>query len=125
MKKSKIQIDKHIPIPAVDSSGIGVADFPLSEMEVGDSFVIPVEFNRKQQNNICSKIIQHIKRKNLKLRFTVKKDPKSNSIRIWRTTDSKSKPVIEKSENATIAEQPKASPAKTEEKVKSKTTPKK
>lgn len=98
MKKASVfKIEKNVPIPtSVSASGIKISDLPLTDMDVEDSFVIPIPFSSKAQNNFCSKINQFMKRKKLDYKFTVKKDSKTSNIRVWRIETSKViVPVIE------------------------------
>lgn len=66
-----IKIEQGIPFPG---------KYPLSQLEVGDSFLVPASSNVKTLRNIISN--RH--KRNPKVRFTVQKQ-KNGRYRVWRT----------------------------------------
>lgn len=72
-----IRIEKGIPIPR-DGHGIWRSQFPLVDMEPGDSFAVPLE-----DESILRKAITNAQRKLEGIRFTTRKQG-NGTIRCWR-----------------------------------------
>jgi len=75
---NKYPIEKNIPIPI---GGLKVStEYPLSEMEEGDSFFVPSEPERSKK--IQQSIMTYVHRNMFAKKFTTRRIP--GGIRIWR-----------------------------------------
>jgi len=70
------KIEKHVPIPAVRGAGL---QFPLEQMEVGDSFVV----DTKAERGAAMVAASIIRQKNGKT--FVSRIADEGKFRIWRT----------------------------------------
>lgn len=80
MSKSKFVIEKNVPLPVRNT----IPDFPLEEMQVGDSFVVTVTTDRER-----SSVRQRLSRyqvRNRPIRFsTISLNPRT--VRVFRVKD--------------------------------------
>lgn len=74
-----IKIEKNVPIPDTDST-----EYPILEMEVGDSFFVPCEKAKKgkTRNRIWNKIRSQMTKKELIRDHTVRSV--EGGFRVWR-----------------------------------------
>ena len=81
MNDSTPIIEKDVPVPNVNN----LPKLPLKEMQVGDSF--PVNVGQDSSSRAVQTLRQRISRHqtaNPETRFTVKRDPKGDGMRVWR-----------------------------------------
>lgn len=83
---SNFKIEKNIPVPSKAAD-----EYPFAEMEVGDSFFVPIEVkSTKSVRNATAAYQQRVRNKNgtTTLRFTTvieNIDGKETGVRVWRT----------------------------------------
>jgi len=82
---TEFSVDKGVPMPIKSERDSLVGKFPLKKMEIGDSFLVQKNHNRKTQNSLSCSIRQYCKSKKIKHKFSVFKDPESDFIRVWRS----------------------------------------
>lgn len=81
----KIQIDKGIPIPEKHTGR--PATYPLKEMEIGDSFLIPFPDNSKKARRYVRNQAYYVSRGPHARKFglfTYRLDPDGTGARVWR-----------------------------------------
>lgn len=69
-----IKIEKHVPIPPTSA-----AKFPVGELDVGDSFVVPKELGPAARNHV-----QYFRRGHPHSKFVTRLV--ENGLRIWRVS---------------------------------------
>jgi hypothetical protein len=83
-------IDKNIPLPPVTRNGLPQYKYPFFEMNVGDSFAVPVDptttLNYKQvSQRVANAILQQRKRPtNGEMNFCYRTDKETKCVRVWR-----------------------------------------
>lgn len=82
----QITIDKDVPIP---TGGKGrPSEYPFDQMEVGDSFAIPLtgEHNKSGQDLSASRLTSAARHRAVRLgfKFTVRTDKEAGVARAWR-----------------------------------------
>ena len=83
-------IDKNIPIPTSSQGTATDTKYPFLDMQVGDSFALPVDPNTNL-NFICvarrlsNAVYIHSKRYKNGTKFTVRTDRFKKEIRVWRS----------------------------------------
>lgn len=70
-----MEIEKNIPIPRSHAEGV---KYPFPQMEIGDSFVVPID----RRVAVCMACLRY-KEKHGK-QFTTRKTEDGKSIRVWR-----------------------------------------
>ena len=75
-----IQIDKNIPVPARTK----IPPLPFEDMDVGDSFLAPVEADNTRMIQALRQRVARFQRKNPKFRFSVLRDTQHNMMRVFR-----------------------------------------
>ena len=82
---SQFVIEKGIPIPKQIYSRIMPRKYPFDEMEIGDSFLIPLDPMKRKggRAGMTPNISAAAKRTGFK--FTIRTTPDRNSVRIWRS----------------------------------------
>lgn len=84
-------VEKNIPMPNVIRNGVTQYKYPFFEMEVGDSFAVPVDptttLNYKLVSQRCANaILQQRKRpSNGEMHFCYRTDKENKCVRVWRT----------------------------------------
>ena len=73
-----IQIDKNIPIPPRNRQGRNDDKYPIRDLDVGDSFIMPA----KNTNTASGYVRAAAKRLGDGRKFTVRKT--EDGIRVWR-----------------------------------------
>ncbi|MBM54253.1 MAG: hypothetical protein CMB36_04395 [Euryarchaeota archaeon] len=73
-----IQIEKHVPIPKRTK----IPDLPLAEMEIGDSFVAPINASEQTEVRALRQRISRWQRDRLPVRFSVVRD--GEQMRVFR-----------------------------------------
>lgn len=82
-----MKIEKNVQMPSMYKSGKQVRlKWPLNEMEVGDSILIPAKTKKQKyetQRNVCTVVYNWKKWHGKDWRFTTKAEDKG--VRVWRT----------------------------------------
>ena len=83
-------IEQNIPLPNVIRNGVAQHKYPFFEMQVGDSFAVPVDPTTKLnymqvRNRVSAAIYTQLKRPaNGEMRFVLRTDKVNKVIRVWR-----------------------------------------
>lgn len=79
-----IKVEKGFPIPEMDGAKKGRASFPFDEMEVGDSFFVPLSFfkDHVKANDSLNSRIKAYKKKHPRKDFTYRSVV--GGFRVWR-----------------------------------------
>tara|TARA_R100000149_G_scaffold60384_2_gene29560 strand:- start:102 stop:365 length:264 start_codon:yes stop_codon:yes gene_type:complete len=84
----EIKIDKNVPVPIGSDRRSGSRKYPLSEMNVGDSFFLPMEEgdNIKRMGNRMSQARQTYQKSHEGVRFTQRiwQEDEVIGLRVWR-----------------------------------------
>ena len=84
-KKAVFQIEKNIPIPPNKAGERGrPCKYPLDKMVVGDSFLVEKVHTRARANSLATSIRTATKNREMKAKFSVRKDVSVGAIRVWR-----------------------------------------
>lgn len=75
-----IQIEKNIPVPVRTK----MPPLPFADMDVGDSFLAPVEADNTSMIQALRQRVARFQRKNPKYRFSVVRDAQHNMMRVFR-----------------------------------------
>jgi len=83
------KIEKNIEMPNPFWNGIASNKYPFKEMEIGDSFAVPVDpttkLNYKQVAARMSTAISNHKKRDANTRFSMRTLKHDKCIRVWRT----------------------------------------
>lgn len=75
-----IQIEKNIPVPQRSK----IPPLPLAEMEIGDSFLAPVDSSNTKEVGSLRQRVARFQKSNSHKRFSVVIDEKEQRMRVFR-----------------------------------------
>ena len=84
-------IDKNIPMPNPTRNGVVQYKYPFFDMNVGDSFAVPVDPTTKlNYAQVRARVAvavsaQHKRPANGDMRFSYRTDRENKVVRVWRT----------------------------------------
>ena len=83
-------IEKNIPMPNPIRDGVAQYKYPFFDMEVGDSFVVPVDPTTKlNYTQVVGRVAAAISNQrqrptNGEMRFAYRTDKENKCVRVWR-----------------------------------------